>query len=93
MTLKHIIHNAATGEITEVPYTAEETAADEATANANALPGLRAARDRLIAETDVYALSDRTLSDEMRAYRQALRDLPANTSDPKNPTWPTKPSS
>ena len=24
-------------------------------------------------------------------YRQALRDLPANTSDPANPTWPTKP--
>ena len=25
-------------------------------------------------------------------YRQALRDLPANTSDQANPTWPTKPS-
>ena len=93
MTLKHVFHNAATGEITETPYTAEEIAADEARANANALPFLRGMRDRLLAETDVYALSDRTLSDEMRAYRQALRDLPANTSDPKNPTWPTKPSS
>lgn len=93
MTLKHVIHNAATGEITEVDFTAEEIAADEAAANASALPNLRGTRDRLLAETDVYALSDRTLSDEMRAYRQALRDLPANTSDPKNPTWPTKPSS
>ena len=25
-------------------------------------------------------------------YRQALRDLPANTSDPSKPTWPTRPS-
>ena len=25
-------------------------------------------------------------------YRQSLRDLPANTTDPRNPTWPTKPS-
>ena len=32
-----------------------------------------------------------TLSADMRTYRQALRDLPANTSDPANPTWPTKP--
>ena len=25
-------------------------------------------------------------------YRQQLRDLPANTSDPNNPIWPTEPS-
>ena len=25
-------------------------------------------------------------------YRQKLRDLPANTSDPNNPSWPTEPS-
>jgi|TARA_B100000035_G_C20822015_1_gene474679 hypothetical protein len=41
--------------------------------------------------TDYLALSDATLSEDMRTYRQALRDLPANTSDPANPTWPTKP--
>jgi hypothetical protein len=27
----------------------------------------------------------------MQAYRQALRDLPANTVDPANPVFPTKP--
>tara|TARA_B100000963_G_scaffold87920_1_gene75471 strand:+ start:750 stop:1004 length:255 start_codon:yes stop_codon:yes gene_type:complete len=53
---------------------------------------LRIKRDMKLRETDVYALSDRTMSDEMKTYRQALRDLPANTSDPSNPTWPTKPS-
>ena len=53
---------------------------------------LREKRDRLLAETDYLALADSTLTDEMRAYRQALRDLPANTEDPANPVWPTKPS-
>jgi len=31
------------------------------------------------------------MSDAESAYRQALRDLPANTADPANPVWPTKP--
>ena len=52
---------------------------------------LRIERNRLLAETDYLALADATLTDEMRAYRQALRDLPANTADPANPVWPTKP--
>ena len=38
------------------------------------------------------ANSDVTMSDAWKTYRQALRDLPSNTSDPANPTWPTKPS-
>ena len=53
---------------------------------------LRKERNLLLAETDYLALVDNTLTDEMRTYRQALRDLPANTSDPSNPNWPTKPS-
>jgi len=52
---------------------------------------LRQQRNRLIAETDYLALSDSTLSAEMATYRQALRDLPANTTDPANPVWPVKP--
>ena len=60
-------------------------------ATENAWNDLRAKRSKLLAETDYLALSDATLSADMRTYRQALRDLPANTSDPANPTWPTKP--
>jgi len=60
--------------------------------NARNLAALRAKRNRLLAETDYLALSDANLSEEMRTYRQALRDLPDNTSDPANPTWPVKPS-
>jgi len=53
---------------------------------------LRIKRDRLLADTDWWALSDVTMTAEQTAYRQALRDLPANTSDPANPSWPTPPS-
>ena len=53
---------------------------------------LRYDRNQLLAETDYLANTDVTMTDEMRDYRQALRDLPANTSDPSNPAWPTKPA-
>jgi len=52
---------------------------------------LREERDRRMAETDWWASADRTMTAEQTAYRQALRDLPANTTDPANPVWPTKP--
>jgi hypothetical protein len=84
-----------------VQFTAEEETArdNEETAWANAAPAralanLRSRRNRLLAETDFYALSDVTLSDDMTTYRQALRDLPAgkDTVDKcNNATWPTKP--
>ena len=51
----------------------------------------RAERNRYLAETDVWVLADRTATPEQLAYRQALRDLPANTADPTNPVFPTKP--
>ena len=57
----------------------------------NAWNDLRTKRTQLLTETDSLALIDATLSADMRTYRQALRDLPANTSDPANPSWPTKP--
>lgn len=58
----------------------------------NAWSDLRTERNQLLSETDYFALVDATLSTEMAEYRQALRDLPANTTDPLNPSWPTKPS-
>lgn len=53
---------------------------------------LRYKRNKLLAEVDWWATSDRTMTTEETAYRKALRDLPSNTTDPANPTWPTKPS-
>jgi hypothetical protein len=52
---------------------------------------LRTERNRLLAETDYFALSDVTMSAEMTEYRKALRDLPANTDDLFNPVYPDKP--
>ena len=94
--MSKIVVNVQTGEQTTVPLSAAEIAEREAYAR-DVLPveqmaALRAKRNQLLAETDYLALSDATLSEEMRTYRQALRDLPANTSDPANPTWPVKPS-
>ena len=57
---------------------------------------LRNERDDLLALSDFSQLEDVGFSTskkaEWQAYRKSLRDLPANTSDPKNVTWPTKPS-
>jgi len=93
--MSHLVVNLQTGEQTTVSLTAEEIAEREAYAR-DVLPleqmaALRRQRDQLLAETDYLALADSTLTDEMRDYRQALRDLPANTVDPANPVWPTKP--
>ena len=52
----------------------------------------RRERDELLKNTDHYALTDRTLSEEMETYRQALRDFPEQSGFPDNITWPTKPS-
>tara|TARA_R100001082_G_C4282316_1_gene124425 strand:- start:98 stop:472 length:375 start_codon:yes stop_codon:yes gene_type:complete len=52
----------------------------------------REIRNRKLSKTDWRASSDLVLSDEWKNYRKALRDLPASTSDPANPTWPTPPS-
>lgn len=74
--------------------TIDQTLVDAAAAELateKAWEGLRYERTKLLSQTDYLALSDATLSADMRTYRQALRDLPANTSDPANPTWPTKP--
>jgi hypothetical protein len=90
---------------TNVQFTAaEETARDnEETAWTNAAPAralaeLRSKRDGLLKTYDWEILSElekgNAISDDMRTYRQALRDLP-NGKDTvakcENATFPTKP--
>ena len=63
-------------------------------APARAFSGLRSERDQKLQETDYFALSDVLMSDEMTAYRKALRDLPAqynNSTVVGDITWPSKP--
>ena len=71
-----------------------EEAAWEAGALGRAQGRLRARRNQLLAETDFYALSDVTMSDDMKTYRQDLRDLPdgKDTVDKcNNAIFPDKP--
>ena len=85
----------------KVQFTAEEETARNAAektwadaAPARALARLREKRNDLLFETDFYALSDVTMSEDMTTYRQALRDLPSGLTtvdDVNNVTWPTKP--
>ena len=59
-----------------------------------AFSALRTQRDQKLAETDFYGNSDVTMSNDMKTYRQALRDLPAtlnNTTVLQTITWPEKP--
>ena len=60
-----------------------------------AIASLRQDRNRLLSETDFYALSDVTMSDDIKAYRQELRDFPADKDTVEkceNAVWPTKPA-
>jgi len=56
---------------------------------------IRSERNGLLAETDWVVVKAQEAGEAVPAawatYRQALRDLPANTADPANPVWPTKP--
>jgi hypothetical protein len=61
---------------------------------AEAMVGLRNKRDELIAKTDWTQMPDQkpTVAAAWKAYRKALRDLPATTIDPLNPVWPVSPT-
>ena len=84
-----------------IALTAEEEAARDAEEAAwaagafdRAIAEVRSRRNRLLAETDFYALSDVTMSSDMTTYRKALRDITngVDTVDKCNAiTWPTKP--
>ena len=84
-----------------VQFTAEEEAARDAEEQAwadgafdRSIADLRQRRNRKLAETDFYALSDVTMSAEMTTYRQELRDLPSGLTtveEVNNVTWPIKP--
>ena len=52
---------------------------------------VRDERNTLLAETDWWAVSDRTMTQAETDYRQALRDVPEQDGFPLIVTWPTKP--
>ena len=70
----------------------EKTYADGAVDRA--LAKLRQKRNLLLAETDYFGSSDMTMSDDMKTYRQNLRDFPSGKDTVRkceDASWPTKP--
>ena len=82
----------------KVMFTAEEEAQADAEAKTSAdnqpikeMVKIRRQRDRILGKTDWMALSDVTMSDDWKTYRQALRDIPASNKVYQDVTWPTEP--
>lgn len=77
-----------------IGYTVSSKTADEIASYDEQMAATnRNLRDIKLAETDFYALSDVTMSAEMTAYRQALRDITTHANWPhlNDDDWPTKP--
>ena len=70
-------------------FVGDDTAKD-ARLLADKWANVRLERNRKLDETDYLALSDNTLSNDMKLYRQHLRDVPTQ-SDPDKIDWGTKP--
>jgi len=82
-------HNGTT-PISKADIEAQFTAVEFDTA----MEDLRSKRNKLLADTDHLALSDQTLSDDMRTYRQDLRDITnglTTIEDVNAVVFPTKP--
>ena len=82
----------------KVPFTKEQEAARDAEEKAWAdgqaardLKELREERNRLLAETDYFGFSDVTMKDNMKTYRQALRDITKTATSLDDVEWPEKP--
>ena len=86
-TLTEIPDNVCCGMI----QNKDGTFSDPPKTNDQLFDEIRFKRDQLLGETDVYALSDRNITDAMKKYRQDLRDLPASNADPSKIVFPTKP--
>jgi len=102
MGIDDFVVEVATGKILQPTLTTEQQNTFEAL-KVSEWPKmkLRARRNKLLEQCDWMANSDVTMSDAWKTYRQALRDLPANspsasinttTGRLENVTWPTKPS-
>ena len=67
------------------------TSDDIAEATAVLAANAREQRDKLLAATDFYALSDVVMTSDMTTYRSDLRDISDQENFPSAITWPTAP--
>tara|TARA_B100000161_G_C33340337_1_gene319848 strand:- start:324 stop:578 length:255 start_codon:yes stop_codon:yes gene_type:complete len=77
--------NAITGEVERITYTQTTLTAEEK------LDNLRTERNKKLHATDVWALSDRTMTQAQIDYRQALRDITKTATSLDDVSWPEKP--
>ena len=77
--------------ITEEEYNPEDEMSDEELAQR-----VRNKRNSLLSQSDFYVQPDYPSTAEgleaVKAYRQALRDVPSQTGFPRNVQWPSLPS-
>lgn len=89
------VYDGRTKQYTMVALTEEECQEKKSDADAwpaQQLETLRQERNRKIAETDHWALSDTaTMTQAQRDYRQALRDITNSYTNLEDVVWPTKP--
>jgi hypothetical protein len=72
---------------------AEHETAYQSKLDESAAASVRKKRDGLLSETDWTGMSDVTMTSNMTAYRQALRDITDHANFPRleDADWPTKP--
>ena len=80
------------GSWTATPRTADDIAARLTIANTQQAAAVRADRNGRLAATDWTQIADSTADKPAwAAYRQALRDVPAQAGFPQSVTWPEQP--
>jgi len=90
--MKHIAGSKGNVELSarDIAQAESDTAAWTASIDDRAFAALRRERDSLLTKTDWWVTRG-SITEEQTSYRQALRDLPANTVNPANVTWPMEP--
>ena len=81
----HIYNN---GELNIVQFTSEEETARDTEEKiwsdskpTRELAEIRRIRNEKLSETDYLAMSDNTMSDEIKAFRKSMRDIPQDYSE------------
>tara|TARA_R100001510_G_scaffold24883_1_gene21854 strand:- start:51 stop:341 length:291 start_codon:yes stop_codon:yes gene_type:complete len=96
MTYTHRIKNGVRVELTaqEISELENKDIKFENNKFDKALNNLRITRNNLLKQTDFYALSDVTMSEDMTSYRQNLRDITnglTTVEEIETVEFPTKP--
>ena len=83
--------NYAGSQVVDLTSVEISEEADSLSEEQRGLENLREERNRRLSKTDWWASSDRTMTAEETAYRQALRDITNTYNNPRTVVWPTKP--